>query len=139
MEWGVERMCLLASTYVSEAKGDQRRPEVLAGRVSLDWVGMLALELEQVMWYLPSTPRDKRQGWEQERETDKNSELGPPAFKCCQRRSSSGHSLDDHRLQEAETHHEVQRDGRLQEIPIQPQVAQVWHVFQIRGEVMEGH
>lgn len=71
----MEGTCLLASTYVSEAKGDQRRPEVLAGRVSLDWVGTLALELEQVVWYLPSTPRDKRQGWERERETDKNSGL----------------------------------------------------------------
>lgn len=66
-------MCLLAYTYVSEAKGDQRRPEVLTGRMSLDWVGNLASELEQVIWYLPSSQRDKRKGWEQERETDKNS------------------------------------------------------------------
>lgn len=34
-----EGMCLLTDTYVFEAIGDQRRPEVLAGRVSLDWAG----------------------------------------------------------------------------------------------------
>lgn len=39
----------------SEAKGDQRRPEVWAGRVSLRWVGSLALEPEQVIWYLSSS------------------------------------------------------------------------------------
>lgn len=55
-------MCLLSYTYVSEAKGDQRRPEVLAGRMSLDWVGNLALELEQVIWYLPSSQKDERKG-----------------------------------------------------------------------------
>lgn len=47
--------------------------------------------------------------------------------------------LDDHGLQQAEAHHEVQRDGRLQVVPIQPQVAEVWHVLQIRGEVVEGN
>lgn len=84
---------------------------------------------------------EESQGWEQEGDREKwwPPEHGPPAFKCCQRESSSGHSLDDHRLEEAETHHKVQRYGWLQEIPIQPQVAQVRHVFQIRGEVMEGH
>lgn len=46
--------------------------------------------------------------------------------------------LDDHGLQQAEAHHEVQWDGRLQVVPIQPQVAEVWHVLQIRGEVVEG-
>ena len=57
----------------------------------------------------------------------------------CGRRSSRGAGgLDDHGLQQAEAHHEVQRDGRLQVVPIQPQVAEVRHVLQIRGEVMEG-
>lgn len=46
--------------------------------------------------------------------------------------------LDDHGLQQAEAHHEVQWDGRLQVVPVQPQVAQVWHVLQLRGEVVEG-
>lgn len=45
--------------------------------------------------------------------------------------------LDDHGLQQAEAHHEVQRDGRLQVVPVQPQVAEVWHVLQVRGEVVE--
>lgn len=59
---GGEGMCLLAYTCVSEAKGDQRRTEVLAGRVSLGWVGNLALEPEQVIRYLPSSRRDERKG-----------------------------------------------------------------------------
>lgn len=71
-------MCLLAYTYVSESKGRPKKTRVLAGRMSLDWVGNLALELEQVIWYLPSSQRDKRKGWEQEKETDKNS--GPQSL-----------------------------------------------------------
>lgn len=35
-------MRLLAYAYVSEAKGDQRRPEVSAVRLSLDSAGNLA-------------------------------------------------------------------------------------------------
>lgn len=48
------------------------------------------------------------------------------------------HGLDDHGLQQAEARHEVQRDGRLQVVSVQPQVAEVWHVLQIRGEIVEG-
>ena len=63
---------------------------------------------------------------------------GPPAFQCDQRRPRAEQDLDDHGLQQAEAHHEVQRDWWLQVVPIQPQVAEVWHILQIRGEVMEG-
>lgn len=62
---------------------------------------------------------------------------GPPAFKGDRRGRRAEPGLDDHGLQQAEAHHEVQRDGRLQVVPVQPQVAQVWHVLQIR-EVPEG-
>lgn len=62
---------------------------------------------------------------------------GPPAFKGDRRGRRAERGLDDHGLQQAEAHHEVQRDGRLQVVPVQPQVAQVWHVLQIR-EVPEG-
>lgn len=56
---------------------------------------------------------------------------GPPAFKGDQRGHRAERGLDDHGLQQAEAHHEVQRDGRLQVVPVQPQVAEVWHVLQI--------
>lgn len=47
--------------------------------------------------------------------------------------------LYDHRLQQAEAHHEVQWDGWPQVVPIQPQVAEMWHLLQVViREVMEG-
>lgn len=86
--------------------------------------------------------QEARHCWEQRRETAKyggHQSLGHQPSSALQRRSSSGHSLNDHRLQEAEAHHEVQWDGWLQEVPIEPQVAQARHIFQIGGEVMEGY
>lgn len=48
--------------------------------------------------------------------------------------------LENHGLQEAETHHEVQGDGGFQEIPIQPQVPEPGDAVQVRGgEVLDGH
>lgn len=48
--------------------------------------------------------------------------------------------LENHGLQEAETHHEVQGDGGFQEIPIQPQVPEPGHAVQVGGgEVLDGH
>lgn len=55
MVWGKRGDVSVGIHCVSEAKGDQRRAEVLAGRVSLGWVGNLALEPEQVIQYLPSS------------------------------------------------------------------------------------
>lgn len=51
--------------------------------------------------------QEERQSWEQERETERHDghqSLGHQPSSAV-RESSSGHSLDDHRLQEAETHH----------------------------------
>lgn len=128
---------------MSEAKGDQRRAEVSAGRVSLGWVGNLALELEQDTWHFPSSERDEKKGRAgNNRGRQKNGgdqSLGHQASSAVRGGSSSGHGLDDHRLQESEAHHEVQWDGWLQEVPVQPQVAQVRHVLQVRGEVVESH
>lgn len=48
--------------------------------------------------------------------------------------------LENHGLQEAETHHQVQGDGGFQEIPIQPQVPEPGHAVQVGGgEVLDGH
>jgi len=48
--------------------------------------------------------------------------------------------LENHGLEEAETHHQVQGDGGLQEVPIQPQVPEPRHAVQVGGgEVLDGH
>lgn len=48
--------------------------------------------------------------------------------------------LENHGLQEAETHHQVQGDGGFQEVPVQPQVPEPGHAVQVRGgEVLDGH
>lgn len=92
------------------------------------------------MWLVPDSEGGiRRAELEQEKETEqiRAQRLGLNAQ--CGRRSSRGAGgPDDHGLQQAEAHHEVQRDGRLQVVPIQPQVAEVRHVLQVRGEVMEG-
>lgn len=75
--------------------------------MSLDGVGNLALELEQDTFSIFRKGQEERQSWEQERETERHDghqSLGHQPSSAV-RESSSGHSLDDHRLQEAETHH----------------------------------
>lgn len=48
--------------------------------------------------------------------------------------------LENHGLQEAEAHHEVQGDGGFQEVPVQPQVPEPGHAVQVGGgEVLDGH
>lgn len=48
--------------------------------------------------------------------------------------------LENHGLQEAETHHQVQGDGGFQEVPVQPQVPEPGHTVQVGGgEVLDGH
>lgn len=48
--------------------------------------------------------------------------------------------LENHGLQEAETHHQVQGDGGLQQVPVQPQVPEPGHAVQVGGgEVLDGH
>lgn len=48
--------------------------------------------------------------------------------------------LEHHGLQEAEAHHQVQGDGGLQEVPVQPQVPEPGHAVQVGGgEVLDGH
>jgi hypothetical protein len=94
------------------------------------------------MWHFPSSERrDKRSkaGGERGREKNGPTRLGHQPSNEVRGGPAPGQGLDDHGLQEAEAHHEVKRDGWLQEVAIQPQVAQVWHIFQVRREVMEGH
>lgn len=103
--------------------------------VPLNWVGpkqalgSLASELQQNLRHLPSSERGEVRGGAGSKRGRQRKMMGTGAFKCGRRRSSPGQGLDDHGLQEAEAHHEVQWDGWLQEVPIQPQVAQVWHVL----------
>lgn len=48
--------------------------------------------------------------------------------------------LENHGLQETETHHQVQGDGGLQQVPVQPQVPEPGHAVQVGGgEVLDGH
>ena len=95
------------------------------------------------MWLVPDSGRwDKkgRAGSKKRRQSKQAVGTGAWAstFSAAGGAPGAQEGLDDHGLQQAEAHHEVQRDGRLQVVPIQPQVAEVRHVLQIRGEVMEG-
>lgn len=86
------------------------------------------------LWLVPpweSGLRKAKREKDREAETTSGPASGPPAFKGDQRGRRAEQGLDDHGLQQAEAHHEVQRDGRLQVVPVQPQVAEVWHVLQI--------
>ena len=91
------------------------------------------------MWLVSDSGRWDKNGRAGSKKRRQSKQTVGRAFSVAGAAPGAREGLDDHGLQQAEAHHEVQRDGRLQVVPIQPQVAEVRHVLQIRGEVVEGN
>lgn len=140
-----EKRSLWSYTCASGAEGHHRRPEVWASvrGVPLNWagpnnaLGNLVPELQQSTWHFLSSERGDKTGIGgiKEGERREREKCGPgiwaTSLQVQLEKVQPGQGLDDHGLQQAEAHHEVQWDGWLQVVPIQPQVAQVWHILQI--------
>lgn len=99
--------------------------------------------VQQGLWRVPASGRWDEKGKAGSRKEREEMPGGhrhlPTSIQVRSEETQGPHSLNDHGLQQAEAHHEVQWDGRLQVVPVQPQVTEVRHVLQIRGEVVEGH